>query len=98
MTKIYEVVTLDEVIKAINPEYDLAFDTETVGKYGKIRLAQFYQRHWDKALLVDSPPIFDLFAFLVSQSRSTARASLSLNCANIVMRILHNYISCFKGS
>lgn len=79
---IYQVVTLEEVIKSVDPSQDLAFDTETVGKYGRIRLAQFYQRHWDKALIIDSPPIFELFAFL-SQLKET----------NIVMQYAHYDIS-----
>jgi len=66
MSEIYNVVSLDTIAKSIDPSQDLAFDTETVGKYGRIRLAQFYQRHWPKALMVDSPSIFELFQLLVS--------------------------------
>jgi DNA polymerase I-like protein with 3'-5' exonuclease and polymerase domains len=61
---IYKTVNLDEVQAAINPSEDLAFDTETIGKYGHIKLAQFYQRHWKQALIVIDPPIFDLFLLL----------------------------------
>lgn len=80
--QIYQMVTLDEVIKSVDKTQDLAFDTETTGKYGKIRLAQFYQRHWPQALIVESPPIFELFAFLAS-----------LKTTNIVMQYAHYDIS-----
>lgn len=72
---IYKLVDLDAVLEAIDPKQDLAFDTETIGKYGKVRLAQFYQRHWDKALLVEYPSIFSLVAMLAK-----------LKTTNIVMQ------------
>lgn len=52
---IYEQVDLDFVFDQIDSSKDLAFDTETIGKYGRIRLAQFYQRDWKKALIVEYP-------------------------------------------
>ena len=64
--KIYEMVSLPEVLKRINPEAPLAFDTETIGKYGKIRLAQFFQPHWQKALLVNYPQPLQLLQLLLS--------------------------------
>lgn len=82
MSETYKVVTLDKIIESVDPSQDLAFDTETVGKYGRIRLAQFYQRHWSQALIVDSPPIFELFAFLAK-----------LKTTNIVMQYAHYDIS-----
>lgn len=42
----------------------LMFDTETVGLYGRIRLAQFYQSDWDKAILVENPDIYQLIDIL----------------------------------
>jgi len=58
---IFTIVSLDEVYAAIDPAGDLAFDTETIGLYGKIRLAQFKQRQWDKSLIVEYPDPFALF-------------------------------------
>lgn len=60
----YEIVSLSEAIAKIDLNTDLAFDTETIGFYGKIRLAQFYQRSWDTSLLVENPDQYQLFAFL----------------------------------
>lgn len=53
--EIYNIVSLEEVFSNIDPTKDLAFDTETETKYGVIRLAQFYQKHWDQALIVERP-------------------------------------------
>lgn len=67
---IYEYLThkeaLAETLAKVDVTQDLAFDTETIGKYGKIRLAQFYQRHWDKAILVEWPDPYEL-AFGISK-------------------------------
>ena len=50
----YDRVTLETVMTRIH-DGPLAFDTETDGKYGEIRLGQFYQRGWEHVLLVDEP-------------------------------------------
>ena len=60
----YEIVQLSDVIDNIVPEEPVAFDTETVGKYGEIRIAQFFQKGWDKVLIVDRPDPIDLVLML----------------------------------
>ena len=63
----YRLVNLADVIAATDPNQPVAFDTETVGFYSKIRLAQFYQPHWDGPLMVENPNPFELVAFLNAQ-------------------------------
>jgi len=46
------------------PKEPLHFDTETIGFYGKIRLAQFYQAGCDEVHLVKNPDPYELAAFL----------------------------------
>jgi len=60
----YKLVTLAEVKSSIDINTDVAVDFETRGFYGKILLAQFYQRHWDTVLIVRSPEILELSAVL----------------------------------
>lgn len=68
---IYKLVSLDEAFEAIDPNEDLAFDTETVGKYGKIRLAQFYQRGWEQALIVENPDQINLLSQFATKCKNT---------------------------
>lgn len=56
----YVFSTLSEVTSHIDPHQPVAFDIETIGLYGKVALAQFYQSHWDSAMLVKSPEILEL--------------------------------------
>lgn len=49
----FKEVSLDQVIFDLSKP--VAFDTETCGLYGQIRLAQFYQEHWHEVLLVNNP-------------------------------------------
>jgi len=58
----YRKVKLGELL--INLDEPIAFDSETVGLYGKIRLAQFFQEGWDEVLLVEWPDPYELAAFL----------------------------------
>lgn len=58
----FRITNLTEVKSLVTPNEPIAFDTETIGLYGTIRLAQFYQRHWPEALLVEYPDIFELSA------------------------------------
>lgn len=60
----YKLTTLEDVFSSINQDIPLAFDTETAGKYGKICLAQFYQRGWDAVLMVQNPEPITLMAYL----------------------------------
>ena len=59
-----ELTTLERVFSSIKPNTPVSFDTETDGLYGKIHLAQFYQRGWDKVLAVHNPPIHVLVSYL----------------------------------
>lgn len=52
---------LMEVIDQTKP---LMFDTETIGLYGKIRLAQFYQEGFEKPILINQPDITELVSVL----------------------------------
>ena len=46
MEPIYTIEpTLEAAFAHVDEFADLALDTETVGKYGKIKLLQLYQRH-----------------------------------------------------
>lgn len=47
-----------------NPEEPLCFDIETIKFYGKIRLAQFYQKGWKEVLMIEYPNPFELAIFL----------------------------------
>lgn len=51
----FEVTTLGAVVNSIDYTAPLAFDTESTGLYEKTRLAQFYQKGWDKVKLVEWP-------------------------------------------
>lgn len=58
----YKFVTFEELENIIDPTKEVMFDTETIGFYGKIRLAQFYQRHFEGALLIEYPDPYKLVA------------------------------------
>lgn len=60
----YQIVTLDELITLVDYSKPVMFDTETIGFYGTIRLAQFYQEDWDKALMVEYPDVHLMAPFL----------------------------------
>src|SRR5690554_4691018 len=66
---IYRFAELSEVAEQIQPG-DLAFDTETIGKYGKIRLAQFYQRGWEQSLIVEYPDPLELMSMFAQFGES----------------------------
>ena len=61
---IYKVVTMEQLIAATDFKQKAACDTETIGLYGKIRLLQVYQRHWDQVLLVDSPNHLEVVSYM----------------------------------
>lgn len=64
MDQIYKFSTIEEVYKLANIELPLMYDSETIGLYGKIRLAQFYQPHFDKVLVIEYPDTMQLAALL----------------------------------
>jgi DNA polymerase I-like protein with 3'-5' exonuclease and polymerase domains len=61
---IYTLGTLEDV-KAKLLDKPLMFDTETDGFYGRIELAQFYQKGWDQVILVRRPDPFELAILLL---------------------------------
>jgi DNA polymerase I-like protein with 3'-5' exonuclease and polymerase domains len=87
---IYEIVSFEEIKRQLNPTQDLAFDTETIGLYGKIALAQFYQRQWDKVLVVHNPepvhlisllaPLEDVNLVMQNASYDVSTIQTQLNC------------------
>lgn len=57
---IYTIVTTEQLIEQIDYNELLALDTETDGFYGRIISAQYYQRHWKKALILVYPSPLDV--------------------------------------
>lgn len=73
----FEEVTLESINFDDEP---VAFDTETCGLYGKIRLAQFYQASWDKVKLVNYPNPFELAAKLDEAKQIMHNAHYDIAC------------------
>lgn len=63
----YKLTDFDYLRSILNKDKPLMFDTETIGLYGTIRLAQFYQEGWGQALLISNPEIFELISILTDQ-------------------------------
>jgi len=63
----------------LNQDEPLAFDTETVGLYGRIRLGQFYQESWDEVLLVNNPDPLELASLLVDVKSVMHNASYDVS-------------------
>lgn len=59
-----------EVRAQLDPSQPLFCDTEGLGFYVKLRLIQFYQKHWDKPILVEWPNPLEIVA-LISKNVST---------------------------
>ena len=60
----YEFTNFNELRAKLNNGQPIAFDTETVKFYGRIRLAQFYQQDWDRVCFVEWPNTAELIVFL----------------------------------
>jgi len=56
----YRFATLQDVAAAVLDDRLLCVDFETVGLYGEVSLAQFYQASWPEVLLVRWPEVFQL--------------------------------------
>lgn len=89
---IFKIVSLQEAFDAIDLDEDLAFDTETCGFYGKIRLAQFYQRGWEKALLVEWADPIQLFAFFTQKNPHIVGQYISYDITTIQRQIGGKFI------
>lgn len=50
----------EDLLNLLRLSEPVMFDTETIGFYGRIRLAQFYQEHWERPILVEYPEIHQL--------------------------------------
>lgn len=62
----FRLTDLEEVVQITDKAIPLMFDTETDGFYGRVELAQFYQRGWKEVLLVRKPQLVSLINFLDS--------------------------------
>lgn len=62
---IYEEVTLEQCLTAVDDNRPLFCDTETAGLYGKPTVFQCYQEHWDKVKIVLRPCPVQLYAGLL---------------------------------
>jgi len=60
----YKKTSIMSMVGMLDKTKPVAFDVETVGFYGRVVLAQFYQSHWDEAIIVSNPDILELSAFL----------------------------------
>jgi len=67
MTVLYESVPLRYVERQVDPTKPLFYDSETLGLYGEITLAQFKQEHWKEALVVEYPNFGKLQEFMLTQ-------------------------------
>jgi len=79
----YKLVTLEEVKAAINEDFDVAFDTEADGFYGTTILAQFYQQHWDEALMVVRPEPFLLLALLTTTNANLVMQNVAYDVSAV---------------
>lgn len=60
----YRLALLGDVFDLVDNEKPLAIDFETDGLYGTIEMVQFYQAHWDEAILVVRPHLLTLSSLL----------------------------------
>lgn len=60
----YKVILKDLTLPDFDRTQDLFVDTETIGLYGKIRLAQFYQRGQSEVTIVEWPDAYQLAALM----------------------------------
>lgn len=85
MEQVERSFTTFEVLRdLIDYDKEVMFDTETIGFYGKIRLAQFYQRHFDEVMMIEWPDPMMLVSLLTK--------------ANIVCHVVHYDISCIQDN
>ena len=63
----FKIVSLQDLIEAVDISKPVFLDCETVGKYGTIRLVQAMQKGWKKVLLVEWPNETILMATMSSQ-------------------------------
>lgn len=78
----YKIVNIEELSKAFQ-EGPIAFDTETDGKYGPVKLAQFYQRGWPAVLILYEPEPITLFAILSQLPNTLVMQNASYDISTI---------------
>ena len=61
---IYRIVSMLELNTQTDTSQPVFCDTETCGLYGKVRLLQVHQAHWDQCLLVEWPNQLEVAAYL----------------------------------
>ncbi len=73
----YKEVKLEDIVFDDGP---IAVDFETIGLYGVIRLAQFYQEGWEHVLLVNNPNTFELAIKISQEHLVIQNASYEISC------------------
>lgn len=76
---IYHLGSLQDVRDLLLEDEPLMFDTETKGFYGRIELAQFFQKGWDKVILVRKPNPLELIVLLNKQHHVMHNASYDVS-------------------
>lgn len=76
----YLELNLADVKLKVNPELPLMYDSETIGLYSKIRLAQFYQQGWDLPILVEYPNPYELVSLLTNSYVVMHNAHYDISC------------------
>lgn len=88
----YKLTDIDTVAKAIIPNAPVAFDTETKGKYGRICLAQFYQKGWPEVLMIQKPDQIKLMAFLAQLDNKLVMQNASYDITTIQRQLGMRFI------
>lgn len=60
----YAFGTLVDAKNRIDISQPVFCDTETIDLYGRVRIIQFYQKHWEDVLIVEWPQLIELAALL----------------------------------
>lgn len=76
----YEFTTLEAIEHIHKPDLPIMFDSETIGFFGRIRLAQFYQEGWDCVKFVEYPDPMMLVAFLSKKHFVAYNAHYDITC------------------
>lgn len=80
----YKFVNSTELAALIDYEKPIMYDSETIDLYGRIRLAQFYQRHFPCVLFIENPNPMELVSILTK--------------AHVVMHNAHYDITCIQDN
>lgn len=88
---IYEVIKDPQSVQ-IDTEKYLYVDTETIGLYGKIRLVQIYQSHWDKVKIFDTneTSIQDIFNLIKHHQLVFHNGCYDIMCFMLNLQLTEN--------